>query len=133
MVAEVELSVSEVVVAIAGQQLAFAAALEAAAGDDIEHSVSPIAEFRGVASALDLEVVDVLRVKLRTDIAGDIRIWHRHAVNCPGDLMPTAYVQLIVNHVRTRHKVGDHRHAVGSVGSGTLRDVRAGDECFRSG
>src|SRR5262245_40809107 len=115
MVAEAKLIVSGFVIGIAGHQFALPASLKAAASDNIEHAIGPIAEFCRVASTLDLDIIDVLWVELRTDIAGDIRIRHRHAVNRPGDLMPASYMELIMNHVCPRDEVRDHGHTVGPV------------------
>src|ERR1700737_4396891 len=100
-------------------------ALESAARYDVKNPVGALAVLRGEAAALDFEVVDVPRIELRADIAGDIRIRNRHAVDEPIDLMSTANVKLIMNDHRTRNEVCDHRKTVGAVCSGSALDVNA--------
>src|SRR5438093_9690062 len=115
--AKIELIVRGVEAAIVQQQFSFIVALEASASHHIEHAVGTIAVFGGVSTALHFDLIDVLGIELRTNIAGNIRIWHGDAIQQPGDLVTTADVELVVNHHSPRHEVGNHSQVVGAVGS----------------
>ena len=128
VVAEVELVVGLEEVAGGEDEFGLAVALEAGAGDDVEDAVGAVADVGGVAAALDLEVVDVLGVDLRGEVAGDVGVGDLDAVDQPGDLVAAAHVQHVVGHVGAGDVVGDHGHAVGAVGAGGLGDVFAVDE-----
>src|ERR1700737_1587135 len=91
-------------------------ALESAARHDVKNSVGAFAVLRGETAALAFEGVNVPRVELRTDVAGDVRIRNRHAVDEPIDLMSAANVKLVVNDHRTRNEVCDTRQPVRAVG-----------------
>ena len=128
VVAEVELVVGLEEVAGGEDELGLAVALEAGAGDDVEDAVGAVADVGGVAAALDFEVVDVLGIDLRAEVAGDVGVGDLDAVDEPGDLVAAAHVQHVVGHVGAGDVVGDHGHAVGAVGAGGLGDVVAADE-----
>ena len=49
-------------------------ALEAGARNDVEHAVRAVAIRGRVAAALGLQVVDVFRIDLRADVAGDVGV-----------------------------------------------------------
>src|SRR5690349_14562674 len=72
----------------------------------VEDGVRAVAVFGRGAAALHFEDVDVLRIELRPDVAGDVRVRHRHAVDEPSDLVPAAHVQLIVDDVRAGDELG---------------------------
>src|SRR4029453_12356274 len=55
------------VIAVSRCRVAELAALEPAPRDDVEHAVRAVAVVGGETSALGLQIVDVLRVELRTD------------------------------------------------------------------
>ncbi len=123
VVAETELVFGAVKAAIAGDQFGLAIALKPGTGDDVEDAVSAVAVFRRVAAALHFQVVDVLGIELGTDVGRNIRIGHGNAVNQPRDLVSTAYMELVVDHVRARNIIGDHVQAVGLIGARSLRDL----------
>ena len=102
--------------------------LESRSRDHVEHRVGAIAELRVVAAPMHLQVVGVLRVDLRPDVAGDVRVRHRHAVHQPAHLVAAADVQLIVGDVGARHERRDHRHAVRPARPRRVGDVAAVDE-----
>src|SRR5438045_4165384 len=108
MIPKVKPIISAVVMAIAGHPSTLPYPLNAAAGTGIEYAVGPIRKLGGVASALDLNIVDVFRIELRANIAGNICVRHRNTINCPGYLMPASDMELIMNHVTPGHKIGDH-------------------------
>ena len=116
MASEADLVVGLVEAAVAADPLAFVRALEAGARHDIEHAVGAVAVFGRVAAAPDLDVINVFGIELRTDVARNIGVGHRHAVDQPTDLVAPADVKLIVHQGGSRHIVGDHRQAVGAVG-----------------
>ncbi len=123
VVAHAELIVGLVVAAGARDQLRLAVALEPRARNHVEDAVGAIAVFGAVAAALHLHVVDVFRVELGADVAGDVGVGHRHAVDEPGDLVSAPQVQLIVGGVRARDERGNGLEAVRAVGPGRPRDV----------
>src|SRR5215468_946560 len=98
VVAEAKLVVSEVVVAVACQQLSPAVALESRARDHIEDAVSPVAGLSRKAAALHFDIIDVLGIELRAHVAGDIGIRHRDSIDGPSYLVSSADVKLIVHH-----------------------------------
>ena len=69
---------------------------------------------------------------MRADVAGDIRIGDSHAIDQPSDLVPAAYVQLVVHHVRSGDVVGDQREAIGPIGARRELDILPA-ECGRGG
>ena len=108
-------------------------ALEAGARDHVEDAISAVAELGAVASAIDFEIVDVLGIKLRAEIGGDVGIGNGHAVDEPTGLMSAADVELVVSEIGAGHVVGNHGEAVGAGGAGGVFDVEAVDEGGRSG
>src|SRR4029077_7467260 len=75
--------------------------------------------------------VDVLRIELWPDGAGDIGIRDRDAVNQPRDLMAAADVQLVVDHVGARYKLRHDVHAVAAKGTRGPFHLIARHEAFR--
>src|SRR5438552_610757 len=73
--------------------------------------------------ALDFNGVYVLGIELRPDVGGNAGVGDGNAVEQPGDLMPAANVDLVVDHVCAGNIVGDHGHAVGLRGSRSIRDL----------
>src|SRR5579862_514247 len=61
----------------------FVIALEAGAWSRVKDAIGTVAVICGVATALCFEVIDVSRIDLRADVAGDIGIGNRHAVDEP--------------------------------------------------
>src|SRR5207237_5727119 len=88
-------------------KLGFVVTLESRTRRDVENAIRAVAVVGRVASALRLHRVNVLRIDLRTEVAGDIGVRDGNAVDQPGDLMAAANVQLVVDHVRTRDEVGN--------------------------
>ena len=127
MVAETDLVIRVVVAAIAGHQLALPIALEPGARDDVEDTVGTVSVFGRVAATLYFQVVDVLGIELRADVRCDIGVRHRNTIEQPGDLVPAANVQLVMNHVGAWNVIGDHCQAAGPVGAGSLRNLLAAD------
>ncbi len=132
VVAEVELVVGLEKAAGGDDEFGLAVALEAGAGDDVEDAVGAVADVGGVAAALDFDVVDVLGVDLRAEIAGDVGVGDLDAVDQPADLVAAAHVEHVVGDVGAGDVVGDHGEAVGAIRAGGLGDVYPADEgCWR--
>src|SRR4029077_2739033 len=97
VVSHAELVIGLAEIAAAGDELALAVALEAGARHDVEHPVGAITLVGTVAAALGLQVVDVLGIDLRTEVARDVGIGYLHPVDLPAGLVAAAYVQLVVD------------------------------------
>ena len=114
-------------IAEAGDQFGFVVALESGAGNDVEDAIGAISEFGAIAAAIDLHVVDVLGIELRTKVGSDVGVGDGYAIDEPAGLVSAANVELIVSLVGAGHVVGDHGQAVGAVGAGRAFDLRAID------
>ncbi len=86
-------------------------------GDNVENAVGAVAKLRAIAAAVDFQVINVLGIELRPNIAGDIGVGNGNAVDQPTDLMPAANVQLVMRDVGARNIIRDHGQAVGAVGA----------------
>ena len=128
MAAEVHLIVGLVKRAEGGEQLAFVVALEAGSRNDVEHAIGAVAVSGGIAAALRFQVVDVLGIDLRPDVARDVGVRDGNAVDRPGHLVPAAHVKLVVRHPCSRNVVGDRGQAVAQVRAGRRRDFTAADD-----
>src|SRR6266567_5453973 len=115
MIAKTEMIVGLVEAAVTERQFCEAGTLEAGTRRDVEDSVCAISIIGAKRAALCFDKLDVLRIELRTHIAGDIRVRDGNAIDRPCDLVSAAYMQLIVNDRCTRHVVGDGRETVGAV------------------
>ncbi len=113
--AEVELVVGLPVAPRAHDQLRLVVAFESGAGNHVEDAVGAVAVLGVVAPPLHVQVVDVLRIELRSDVGGDVRVRHRHPVDEPAHLMASAQVQLIVGRVGPRHERQNRLEAVGPI------------------
>ena len=125
MSAEIQFIVGLIEIADGGDQFRFIISFKAGARRDVENAVGTVPEVRVVTAALDFQRIDVVGIELWTEIAGNVGVRNRHAVDQPTDLMPPAHVQLVVREIGSRHIVGDHRQAVGSRGAGCFRDFLA--------
>ena len=114
MATQIDLAVGLVVAAIGRENVHVVVAFEAGARDHVEHTESAVAVIRRVSTALDLEIVNVLRVELRTHVARNTRIWDRNPINEPADLVSSANMKLVVDDVRAGNEVRNHGKAVGS-------------------
>src|SRR5205823_5485556 len=81
--ADVEFVISLVEIAKAGYKFCLTVTLESGARNDIEYTVGSVSEFGTVTSAVDLQVVNIFRIQLRTDVRSNVGIRHRHAINEP--------------------------------------------------
>ncbi len=70
----------------------FAIALKARARNHVEHPVRTVAILGRITTALHFQVIDVLWIDLRPNVARDVRIRNRNSVDRPSDLMPAANV-----------------------------------------
>ena len=123
--AEIELIVGLKKIAGGKNQLGLVVALEAGARRDVEDSVGAIAIVGGVTAPLDFEDVDIFRVDLRPEIAGDVGVGDGHAVNEPTDLVPATNVKLVVREVGAGDEVSDHGETVGTRSPGRFLDLQA--------
>ena len=113
--AAIDLVVRLIEASKAHDEIAFLVALEAGSRHDVEDSVGAVAVVGIITAPLHFDVVDVLRIDLRPDVAGDIGIGNGDAVNQPADLVAAANVEHVVDHISAGNVVRDHGHAVGSV------------------
>ena len=67
----------------AQNQFGLIVALEAGARHNVEYAISSIAKFRAVAAAINLHVVDVFGIKLRSNVGGDVGVGNGHAIDQP--------------------------------------------------
>ena len=123
---EIHLIVGLVERAEGGDQLAFLIALEASSRDGIEDAIGAVAIGGGIAAALRLQVIDILGIDLRADVAGDVGVGNRNAVDSPGNLVSAAHVKLIVGHPCARNVIGDRGQAVAQIGARAWRRFRCG-------
>ena len=68
VIAKADLVICIVEISIASNKLSLAIALETGAGYDVEHSVSAIAVFCRIASALHFEIINIFWIELRAHI-----------------------------------------------------------------
>src|ERR1019366_3562775 len=91
----------------ADQQFRVVVPFEPRSGKYVEHAVRAVA-VRGVkAATLDFQEIDIFRVELWSDIAGDVSVRHRDAINQPADLMAPADMQLIMGDIGSGHERSD--------------------------
>src|SRR4030095_5710186 len=102
VIAEADLVVCVVVAAITRDQFSLAASLKPRAGYYVEDAIGAVAIFRVVTSPLYFEVIDILGVELRSNVGRNVCVGNGNTIKEPCDLMPTANVQLIVDHHGTR-------------------------------
>ena len=126
--AEVELVVSLIEISARENKLGFVVTLESRTRRDVENAIRTVAVVSRVTSALRLHRVNVLRIDLRTEVAGDIGVRDGNAVDQPGDLMAAANVQLVMDDVRTRNEISNQRQAVASRSAGRVPDFEPVDE-----
>ena len=127
MIAETDLAVGGMTAAVCCDKFGFTITFKTGFGNHIECAVCAIAVFGGLAATLNFDHVNVLRIELRTDVRGNIGVWNGDSVDKPGNLMATANVQLIVNHVGARRVVGDEFEAVGASCARSLQNFRPRD------
>src|SRR3954468_23645966 len=72
--ADIEFVVSLVEIAEAGDKFCLTVTLESCARNDIEYAVSAVSRFSAVTSAVNLEVVNVFRIQLRTNVRSNVGI-----------------------------------------------------------
>ena len=107
----------------AGYQIALVVSLEARSRHRVEDSVSSIAIIRIIAAALDFEIIDVLRIELRSHIACDVRVWNGHAVQQPAHLVAAADVKLVVGDVRAGDVIRDDGETIGPAGARSVLNI----------
>src|ERR1700674_324204 len=100
MAAEVYLIVGLVKRAKGSEQLAFVVSLESSPGNCVEDSIRAVAIGRGITAALGFQIVDILGIDLRPNVARDIGVGNGNAVDRPGCLVPASHVKLIVRDPR---------------------------------
>jgi len=92
----------------ADDKITLLVALKTGSRHDIEDSVRPVSVGGIVAASQDLEVIDILRVNLRRQIAGNVGVGDGNSIDQPLDLVASSHVQHIVCHVCGRHVIRDH-------------------------
>ena len=103
MAAKAECVIRLVEIAGAEDEFAFIVALEPGAGNDVEDSVSPVAELRAIAAAIHFDIFQILGIKLRADILRDGGVDDGNAIEQPGGLVSAADVQHVVRDVGSRN------------------------------
>src|SRR5579863_9047931 len=126
--AEAESIVSLVEISCAEHQFSLAVAFKASAGSYIEHSVGAVADLGAVASAIDLEIVDIFGIDLRAQIGSDVGVGYGDAVDEPAGLVAAADVELIMGDVGSGDVVGNHSQAVGASRAGSAFDIETADQ-----
>ena len=121
--ANAHLIVGLVEVAGAHHQFRVVVAFEPASRNDIEDAVGAVTVLGVVAAAMHLQEIDVLRIELRPDVAGDVRVRDRHTIDEPTHLVTAANVQLVVRHVRSGHERGDRLQSIGAVRAGRVLNI----------
>jgi hypothetical protein len=104
----IDLVVCLIVAAITENEIAFFVPLETRSGNHVEDSVGSVAVFGVITAPLDFDVVDIFGINLGADVAGDVRVWDRHAVDKPTVLVSATDVEHVVDHVRSWDIVRDH-------------------------
>src|SRR5260370_8980070 len=112
MPAEVELVIGLIKISRGKDKLGFIVALESGARRDVEYAVGAVAVVGGVAATLRFESIDVLGIDLRTEVACDVGVGDRDAVDRPTYLVSAADVELVVRQIGTGHVIADHRETV---------------------
>src|SRR5947209_20554522 len=79
VVSKTDLIIGGIKTAVAGDKFGFAVALETGTRDHVKYPVSAVTVFGGVAAALDFDVIDVFRIKLRPNVRRDAGVWHGNA------------------------------------------------------
>ena len=115
MAAEVYLIVGLVKRAERREQLALIVSLESGPGNCVEDSIRAVAIGGRKSAALGFQIIDVLRINLRPDVARDIGIRNGNAVDRPAHLVSASHVQLIVRDPRPRHVIGNGPQAVAQI------------------
>src|SRR5947209_20390704 len=85
--AEINLIIGLIEIAEAGDQFPLVIPLKSRPRNDVEHAIRPVAIFGAVTPALDFEIINIFRIKLRTHVAGDVCVGHRNVVQEPAYLL----------------------------------------------
>ena len=112
MATEIDLVVGLIPISQTQYQLRFVVSLETRARHDIEDPVRSVPIICFVAASLNLQIVDVLRVNLRTQVVAILVLGMGTPSMSQSTWWPPAHVQHVVSHVRRRHIVCDHRKAL---------------------
>src|ERR1700722_14052312 len=99
MVPQAELVVGLVEVSHRQNQLALAIALETATWHYIKNAIRAVSLAGSVAPSIHLEIIDILGIDLRSDVARDIGIGDIHPVDHPAQLVSSAHVQHVMGHI----------------------------------
>jgi len=100
-------------------------------GTTLKNAVGAVAVISGVAAALRFQSINILGIDLRAEVAGDVGVGNRNAVNQPAHLVSAANVELVVREISTGDVVGDHREAIGARGARRFLNLQAVDESRR--
>ncbi len=128
---KIELVIGLIKIASREDKLGLIIAFESSARSNIENAVGAVAVISGVAAALCLESINVPGVDLRAEIAGDVGVRDRNAVNQPAYLVSAADVQLVVRVISAGNVVSDHGETVSARGAGGFLDLQTIDESRR--
>src|SRR5712691_6983445 len=112
--AKIKLVIGLEKIADAGDEFSVTVAFESCARGYVEDAISAVAEIGGITSPLHLDSVNVFWINLRAEIAGDIGVGDRHAVDKPAHLVAAANVELIMSEVGAWDIVRNHGQAVGA-------------------
>src|SRR5690348_18228083 len=102
MAAQVELIIGLIEIPGAQRKFCLLVAFESRARHHAEHAVCPVAIVCSITASLGLQGIDVLWIDLRAQIARNVGVGNRYAVDKPADLMPASNMQLIVRDVSAR-------------------------------
>ncbi len=133
MAAKVELVIGLVEISEARDDFGFLIPFESGARGDVENSVGAVAEIRGIAATLRFQRVNVFRIDLRAEVAGDVGVGDGNTVDEPTDLVAAANVELVVCQISAGNKVRNHREAVAARCARSVLNLRAVDKAGGSG
>src|ERR1041385_2037953 len=92
VITKFDLVVGVVVAAVSENYFALAVTFKAGTGHDIEHAIGAVAVVRGISPALYFEIINILRIELRSDVRRNACIRHWHSIDQPGNLVAPANV-----------------------------------------
>src|SRR5208337_1645580 len=120
-----ELVVRLIEIPKAEDEITFLVTFKASARRDIEHSVRAVPIGGIVAPLENFQIIDVLGINLRSQIAGDVGVGDGDAVNQPLDLVTSIHMKEVGCPIGTRYLIRDHLQAIGAVSSRGLLVVLA--------
>src|SRR4051812_33766116 len=108
MVTETDLVVSVVITSVSKYDFALAVSLKSRTSHYVEYAISTITIVCGVSSALHFQIINIFGIELRANVRSNAGVGDRYSINQPRDLVTSANVQLVMDHIGAWGVVGDH-------------------------